>query len=609
MSQSMEVRCLRCGRPEDGEGVRCRCGASLLVDVVLKERNPEERRSFQLARALAPLGPPVPPFAELRKELERADGRVVRGVSRVFAQRVVEALATQGATAELRPSKSTGGMPGWVPAVIGGAALIGVGVGAVMATRKAPVPETPAATVEATAVPDAGTEAEAPPKMLTTQEISRLSLPSTVSLRCEGSTGAGFFVGEELVLTNAHVACPVGTVMEVTLSDGRRVLGQTLERDEDLDLATVRVSGARAEPLPLGDATELSPGDRLVFIGSPKGLSFTVHEGKVSHLGREYLGVGYVQFDASVNPGNSGGPLINGRGEVVGVVSLKVTNAEGIGLALPIQYAEKMVSVPATPESEQRWAALQEKVAQEEERGLRQFRLEPYTPALLGLEESTSVGLVVFLAERFPQAPSRMNHRFELQSDAGTCAMEVSFERWKPLMDAAKDEDNTRRLRWLASKGLTEHLYVGAARLPVESCPRTGTGQGWLTVVKGSPEVSRTKLKLEQVEKAREVWKAREAERRFFSGRGLRSLNNEPAGGSAYDRQAEQSWRSAFQGAQNDILRLEAERRRYAQEDAVGHNVRSTLDDIDRRLKRARERLADLERKASNAGVPREWRQ
>ncbi|WNG45929.1 trypsin-like serine protease [Archangium minus] len=608
MSQSMEVRCLRCGRPEEGEGVRCRCGASLLVDVVLKERAPEERRSFQLARALAPLGPPVPPFAELRKALERADGRVVRGVSRVFAQRVVEALATQGATAELRPAKSTGAMPGWVPAVLGGAVLLGVGVGAVVATRKAPVPETPVATAAAIA-PDAGTETLAPPKELTTQEISRLALPGTVSLRCEGSTGAGFFVGEEQVLTNAHVACPVGVMMEVTLSDGRRVLGQTLERDEDLDLATVRVSGARAEPLPLGDATDLSPGDRLVFIGSPKGLSFTVHEGKVSHLGREYLGVGYVQFDASVNPGNSGGPLLNGRGEVVGVVSLKVTNAEGIGLALPIQYAGKMVSVPSTPESEQRWTALREKVAREEERGLRQFRLEPYSPALLGLEESPTVGLVVFLAERFPQAPSRMSHRFELQSDAGTCAMEVTFERWKPLMDAARDEDNTRRLRWLASKGLTEGLYVGAARLPVESCTLPGTGQGWLTVEKGSPEVSRTKLKLEQVKKAREVWTAREAERRLLSGRQLRSLRNEPAGGDAYARQAEQSWRMAFQSAQNEILRLEAERRRYAQEDAVGYNVRSTLDDLDRRLKRAREQLADLERQASNAGVPREWRQ
>src|SRR5690242_13695466 len=71
------------------------------MDVVLRESAPEERRRFQLARALTALGPRVPPFAELRKDLERPDGRVLRGVSRAFAQTVVEVLATQGAAAEL----------------------------------------------------------------------------------------------------------------------------------------------------------------------------------------------------------------------------------------------------------------------------------------------------------------------------------------------------------------------------------------------------------------------------------------------------------------------------------------------------------------------------
>jgi S1-C subfamily serine protease len=608
MTQSVEVRCLRCGRPDEGEGIVCRCGASLLVDVVLREPVSEQRRRFQLARVLAALGPPVPPFAELRQDLERPDGRVLRGVSQVFARRVVEVLATQGAAAEPRPAKNvgSGGLPGWVPAVFGGVALVALGVGAVVALRKAPpVEETAAA-----ATPDAGTgSAEvAPPVERTTQEIARRALPGTVSLRCEGSTGAGFFVGEELVLTNAHVACPVGKVMEVALSDGRRVLGQTLARDEELDLATVRVSGARAEPLPLGDATSLSPGDRLVFIGSPKGLSFTVHEGKVSHLGREYLGVGYVQFDASINPGNSGGPLMNGRGEVVGVVSLKVNNAEGIGLALPIPYASGLVPVPGTPESEQRWKALREKVAREEERALQQFRLEPYRPALVGLDEDAEVGLVVVLVERFPQTPSRMSHRFEIQSDAGTCAMDVEFERWRPLTEAMRDADNTRRLRWLAAKGLTQELYVSAARLPVEQCTLMGSGQAWLSVDKGSPEVSRAKLELARVAKARELHAAREAARDGMRQQREQWAQSRREEVDTHDARAEQSWRTAFRRLQNHILDLEVERRKYAQQYAAGHDVRGTVDEIDRRLKRAREQLADLEREASNAGIPREWR-
>jgi len=383
MTQPIESRCLRCGRPDEGEGSRCRCGASLLVDVVLSEPAPEERTRFQLARALAVLGAPVPPFAELRKELERADGRVVRGVSRVFAQRVVEVLATQGAGAELRPAKDGAGRPGWLPLAAGGLALVALGVGAV--TLK---PRTPEALPSFIGVEDAGTRAQAAaPVERTTQDISKTSLPGTVSLRCEGSTGAGFFVGEELVLTNAHVACERGKYMEVSLEDGRRVLGETLERDETLDLATVRVSGARAEPLPLGDATLLSPGDRLVFIGSPKGLSFTV----------------------------------------------LVEKARAVVKAQR-QSRDRMLSLTGEPMRERR----------------------------------------------------------------------------------------------------------------------------------------------EQVE-----------------------TNN---------REAAASWSNAFRQAQTNLQRLEEPRRKYAQQYATGYNVRGNLDDVDRELKRARERLDDLERAASNAGIPREWR-
>jgi serine protease Do len=478
---------------------------------------------------------------------------------------------------------------------------VALGVGAVTLKHRAPQEPPP----EPAPAPVVVTEVA--PETRTTQDISKASLPGTVSLRCEGSTGAGFFVGEELVLTNAHVACERGKFMEVSLADGRRVLGETLERDETLDLATVRVSGARAEPLPLGDSTQLSPGDRLVFIGSPKGLSFTVHEGKVSHLGREYLGVGYVQFDASINPGNSGGPLLNEKGEVVGVVSLKVNNAEGIGLALPIQYASKLLKVPATPESEQRWTELLTKVAREEERALRQFQLEADHPALVGLEEVANVGLAVAVVERFASAPSKKSHRFELQADLGRCGMEVAFERWRPLLEAVKEEDNSRRLRWLVSKGLAQGLYVGVARLPVEECALTGTGTGWLTVEGGNPEL-KAKLELAVVEKARAVVKARMQSRdRLISltGEPMRERREQV---DAHNREAAASWSNAFRQAQAQLRRLEEQRRKYAQLYATGHDVRGNLDDVDRELKRAREELDELEREASNAGIPREWR-
>src|SRR6185503_6369190 len=85
--------------------------------------------------------------------------------------------------------------------------------------------------------------------------------------------------------------------------------------------------------LPLGDVEDVALGDRVMMIGSPMGLEFTVHEGLVSHLGRVAQGVAFIQLDAKVNPGNSGGPIIDEQGRVVGVVTLKQAQAEGIGLA------------------------------------------------------------------------------------------------------------------------------------------------------------------------------------------------------------------------------------------------------------------------------------
>ena len=301
-----------------------------------------------------------------------------------------------------------------------------------------------------------------------------------MSIRCGNKMGSGFFVDEEVALTNAHVACPLGKSMTVVLPDGRQLLGETLKRDDDLDLATVRVVGAKAVPLKLGDVTRLQPGDPLVFIGSPKGLDFTVHEGKVAFVGRQYLGLGYVQFNASVNPGNSGGPLLDGRGEVVGVVSMKIENADGLGLALPIAYAGDFVSVPSTPEAKTRWEELLSRVARDEEREVEHFKAENSQPVLASLKEVDGLGIVALLIEHFDALPSRARHRLILQAGSETCSMYVDFEYWKPIKEVMNDEHDSRRMRWIASHGITEGVHVGAARLPVEDCTLPTAGKAFL---------------------------------------------------------------------------------------------------------------------------------
>lgn len=203
------------------------------------------------------------------------------------------------------------------------------------APRRAAVP----AAAPAEASPEAAPAPSAPRSALTARELARQSLPATVSLHCQDSIGSGFFVEPDMVLTNAHVLCPPDEKIQAVLSDGRRITGETVRSNAAVDLALVRLSGARGTPLPLGDVGEVALGDRVMMIGSPMGLEFTVHEGLVSHVGRVAQGVAYIQLDAKINPGNSGGPIIDEQGRVIGVVTLKQAQAEGIGLAVPINYA------------------------------------------------------------------------------------------------------------------------------------------------------------------------------------------------------------------------------------------------------------------------------
>ncbi|MDY7228541.1 S1C family serine protease [Hyalangium rubrum] len=614
MQGSNDARCLRCGAPDPGDRTRCLCGASLLVDVLLKEPVAEERRRFALARALSALGPPAPSFSHARTALAIPGDRIARGVSRAFAQRLIEVIAEHGASAILRSAQTlelSSQRTSRVPLVAGGLALVLIVAAAgVVWQRRAFAPQAPAprgSTASASGDP-AGTAAAAPeaaaPAALSTQEISQLASPSTVNLRCEGKTGSGFFVEADLAVTNEHVVCPPGKSMEVTLPDGRRLIGETVERDEDLDLATVRVVGANATPLKLGDATRLQPGDPLVFIGSPKGLAFTVHEGKVGFVGRQYLGVGYVQFNASVNPGNSGGPLLDARGEVVGVVSMKIENADGLGLALPIQYADKFLSLPTTPEATARWEALRQRVAQEEERELERFRLESSRPALISVERDGAVGLVALLVERFETPPRRITRRLALEVGGETCSLDVDFSFWRPMRDTMTEARDSRRLRWFVSRGLTENIHIGAARLPLESCSLSAPGPAWVRVEQGAEEMDRLPVAAEDLAAAQQAWKQKkgyiQAWDKYLQKRGV---EEERA------RQDSEEWRANFRRARERVTRLEEDKRRWQQELDEGKDSRRQLVETELALKQAQEQLAELERYASQKGVPRQWRQ
>lgn len=183
--------------------------------------------------------------------------------------------------------------------------------------------------------------AASPPETVAVQRVAAGALPGVVAIRCAGGVGSGFFVSPNHILTNRHVVRYDAEIV-ITLASGKEAKAKILRSTSAYDAALLEVIGdVVGRPLPLASSQILSIGQRVVVIGSPVGLDFTVHEGTISNLQRELNGARYFQLDARINPGNSGGPVLDLEGRVVGLVTMKAAQAEGIGLATPVELARR----------------------------------------------------------------------------------------------------------------------------------------------------------------------------------------------------------------------------------------------------------------------------
>ncbi len=172
--------------------------------------------------------------------------------------------------------------------------------------------------------------------------------------------GSGLIMASDgYVLTNAHVVENTKKV-SVTLPNGRTFKATTVQCDELTDLAVLKVDAAALKncvmtPAPLGDSSTLHSGDWVVAVGCPVGLDFTVTSGVVSNpkrsaaeIGAHHMKGSFIQTDAALNSGNSGGPLVNDQGQVVGINAMGLTNTQAIGFAIPINRAKEIYNVLKT---------------------------------------------------------------------------------------------------------------------------------------------------------------------------------------------------------------------------------------------------------------------
>ncbi len=167
--------------------------------------------------------------------------------------------------------------------------------------------------------------------------------------------GSGVIVSKNgYILTNQHLAQNKGKKINVTLHDGRTLEGKVVWTEENIDLAIIKVNEKNLPEVNLGNSDGIYVGDDVIAIGNPLGTEFqgTTTKGIVSGLDRTFLFEennekifmeSLIQTDASINPGNSGGPLIDIEGNVIGINTIKLTEAEGIGFAIPINVVKPVI--------------------------------------------------------------------------------------------------------------------------------------------------------------------------------------------------------------------------------------------------------------------------
>ena len=193
---------------------------------------------------------------------------------------------------------------------------------------------------------------------LTSQEIAKTTLGSTVHLglidaKGNSWTGSGFVIRDGQIATNHHV-------IDNMSIGGARLVGQEdvylvkaiLAVDKERDLAIVKVTGLDVPPLPLGDSDVVQIGDKVYVAGNPRGLEGTFTGGMISAIRPEGIPLvrgKILQMDAAISPGSSGGPVLNDRGEVIGISVGHRVGGQNLNFAIPVNYLKLLANIPITP--------------------------------------------------------------------------------------------------------------------------------------------------------------------------------------------------------------------------------------------------------------------
>ena len=194
------------------------------------------------------------------------------------------------------------------------------------------------------------------------EQISEQIRPSVVSVTQVGrdgpfGVGSGFVIADDLIATNRHVIGEARRIL-VQTSDGQSLdVIEVVANDARLDLAILRVAQKGLKSLGLGDSDSMRQGQSIVAMGNPAGLDFSVVEGVISEPSRDVEGIPMIQIAVPIERGNSGGPLVDRQGKVLGVLTLKSARTKNLGFAMPVNALKKLLDRP-NPIPMDRWLTI-----------------------------------------------------------------------------------------------------------------------------------------------------------------------------------------------------------------------------------------------------------
>lgn len=222
---------------------------------------------------------------------------------------------------------------------LGGAQRVAYTAPSTTAPKAAPLPSTPAPALNHRTPSDD----RQPTSFSRGQRLTETAFKSTVFVEAGGSYGAGLVISTTgHILTCWHVVKDHAEV-DIVLADGQQHRARLVDHDKHLDLAVVLIDNPvpQVQPAPLASVTSVAPTQEVFAVGAPHRMSFSLHRGIVSFVGRPFDGVLYLQTDIATNGGNSGGPVLNEKGQVIALSSFILRGTQGLAFAVPVDYAKR----------------------------------------------------------------------------------------------------------------------------------------------------------------------------------------------------------------------------------------------------------------------------